>query len=153
MRSALFSSVAADNFSSKPVPWLKDFLKERGIQSSGKRKAELIELCVKSSEIKAPKIAEEEAVVNPVILVNDQLKTPDEGNLPNPLIRECGLSKWTQNFSNVPDFRFPDLFNYLVGKDPGYNPESLKSYKSLLGYKLYFDGHVEDLRYHPPQSN
>ena len=120
----------------KPVPWLKDFLKERGIQSSGKRKAELIELCVKSSEIKAPKIAEEEAVVNPVILVNDQLNTPDEGNLPNPLIRECGLSKWTQNFSNVHDFRFPDLFNYLVGKDPGYNPESLKSYKSLLGYKL-----------------
>ena len=143
---------AADNFSCKPVPWLKDLLKERGIQSSGKRKAELIELCVKSSEIKAPKIAEEEAVVNPVILVNDQLKTPDEGNLPNPLIRECGLSKWTQNFSNVPDFRFPDLFNYLVGKDPGYNPESLKSYKSLLGYKLFFDGHVEDLRYHPPQS-
>ena len=55
---------AADNFSCKLVPWLKDFLKERGIQSSGKRKAELIELCVKSSEIKAPKIAEEEAVVN-----------------------------------------------------------------------------------------
>ena len=30
---------------------------------------------------------------------------------------------------------------------------SLKSYKSLLGYKLYFDGHVEDLCYHPPQSS
>ena len=104
---------ATDNFSCKPVPWLKDFLKERGIQSSGKRKDELIELCVKSSEIKAPKIAEEEAVVNPVILVNDQLKTPDEGNLPNPLTRECGLSKWTQNFSNVPDFRFPDLWERI----------------------------------------
>ena len=49
------------------------------------------------------------------------------------------------NFSDVTDFRFPDLFNYLVDKDPGYNAESLKSYKSLLGYKLHFDGHVEDL--------
>lgn len=68
-------------------------------------------------------------------------------------MENLGLSKWTQNFSNVPDFRFPDLFNYLVGKDPQYNAESLKSYKSLLGYKLYFDGHVEDLRYHPPQPN
>ena len=44
------------------------------------------------------------------------------------------------------------MFNYLVGKNE-YNPESLKSYKSLLGYKLYFDGHVEDLRYHTPQPD
>ena len=63
------------------------------------------------------------------------------------------FGKWTQNFSNVPVFRFPDLFKYPVGKDPGYNTESLKSYKSLLGYKLYFDGHVEDFRYHPIQPS
>ena len=32
-----------------------------------------------------------------------------------------------------------------MGKDRGYNPESLNSYKSLVGYKLHFAGHVEDL--------
>lgn len=57
-------------------------------------------------------------------------------------------------FSNLSDFRFQTYQTLdLVGKDPGYNAESLKSYKSLLAYKLYFDGHVEDLRYHPPQPN
>ena len=139
-------------FSTKPVPWLKEYLKERGIQSSGKHKVELVELCVKSEEMKVPKISEEEAPVDPAISMKEQLKTTDEGHLANPLNKENqAFCKWSQNFSNVPDFRFPDLFNYLVGKDPGYNAESLKSYKSLLGYKLYFDGHVEDLRYHPPQ--
>ena len=31
----------------KPVPWLKEYLKQRGIQISGKRKVELVELCEK----------------------------------------------------------------------------------------------------------
>lgn len=48
----------------------------------------------------------------------------------------------------VLDFRFFDFFNYLVGKDFGYNVESLKSYKFFLGYKLYFDGYVEDFCYY-----
>lgn len=63
------------------------------------------------------------------------------------------FSQLTKNFTNIPDFRFPDLFNYLVGKDPVYNSESLKSYKSLLEYELFFDGHVEEFWYHPPQPN
>ena len=46
---------------SKSVPWLKEYLKQRGIQSSGKRKAELIELCVKSEEIKVPKISKKKS--------------------------------------------------------------------------------------------
>lgn len=147
-------SSGAGIFSTKSVPWLKEYLKQRGIQSSGKRKAELIELCVKSEEIKVPKISEEEEPVDPAISMKEQLKTTDEGYLTNPLNKEYqAFGKWTQNFSNISDFRFPDLFNYLVGKDPGYNAESLKSYKSLLGYKLFFDGHVEDLRYHPPQPS
>ena len=52
-------------FSAKPVPWLKEYLKQRGIQSSGKRKNELVELCVKSEEIKVLKISEEVEPVDP----------------------------------------------------------------------------------------
>ena len=39
------------------IPWLREYLKHRGIQSSGKQKVELEELCEKSREMKVPKIA------------------------------------------------------------------------------------------------
>ena len=145
-------AITQETFKEKPVPWLKQYLKARGIQFSGKRKAELVELCWNSHQLKAPKILEVETVESTESLIKEQLKTSDEGFLANPLSKESGLTRWTQDLVNVPEFRFPDLFNYLVGKNE-YNPESLKSYKSLLGYKLYFDGHVEDLRYHPPQPD
>ena len=64
--------------------------------------------------------------------MKEQEKTNIEGYLANPLDKENqAFGKWSHNFSDVPDFRFPDLFNYLVGKDPGNNAESLKSYKYL----------------------
>jgi hypothetical protein len=74
-----------------------------------------------------------------------KLQTQDEGKLKNPL-RTSG-EKWSQKFSAIPQFGFPDLYNYLVGKC-AYSQESLKSYKSLLGYKLYYDGHVQNLQCH-----
>ena len=39
------------------IPWLKEYLKQRDIQSSGKHKVELEELCEKSREMKGAKIA------------------------------------------------------------------------------------------------
>ena len=39
------------------IPWLKEYLKQRAIQSSGKHKVELEELCEKSRVMKVPKIA------------------------------------------------------------------------------------------------
>ena len=36
------SEYSREFFDSKQVPWLKEFLKARGIQTSGKRKAELL---------------------------------------------------------------------------------------------------------------
>ena len=59
--------------------------------------------------------------------MKEQLKT-DEGDLENLLDNEnLVFSQWIKNFTNVPVFRFPGLFNYLVGKDPIYNSESPKS--------------------------
>lgn len=105
------ASSGAGIFSTKPVPWLKEYLKQRGIQSSGKRKNELVELCVKSEEIKVPKISEEEEPVDPAISMKEQLKTNNEGYLANSLNKENqAFGKWTHNFSEVPHFRFPDLF-------------------------------------------
>ena len=84
-------SSGAGGFSTEPVPWLKEYLKERGIQSSRKRKVELVELCVKSEEMKVPKISEEEAPVDPAISMKEQLKTTDEGHLANPLNKKIRL--------------------------------------------------------------
>ena len=73
--------------------------------------------------------------------MKEQLKTYNRGYLANPLNTENQpFGKWTQNFSDIPNFRFPDVFfNYLQGKYPGITPKAnkvikLKIYKSLLGY-------------------
>lgn len=65
--------------------------------------------------------------------------------LPNPCSVDFG---WTTNFSDAPPFLFPDIFSYLID-NKGYDKESLKSYKSLQGYRLFADGHVEDLSFNP----
>ena len=94
-----------------PYPFLRGQpLKKRDNQSAGKRKTELVEICVKSEEIKVPKISEDEPV-DPAISMKDQLKTNNRGYLANPLNTENqSFSKWTQIFSDIPNFRFPDVF-------------------------------------------
>ena len=83
--------------------------------------------------MKVPKIAEEEAPVDPRISMKEQLKNVQR-DLANLLGKENRVfSQWTKNFTKVKDFRFPDRFIYLVGTFPVYNSESLKIYKSLLG--------------------
>ena len=39
------------------IPWLKEYLKQRAIQSSGKHKVKLEEFCEKCREMKVPNIA------------------------------------------------------------------------------------------------
>ena len=90
--------------------------------------------------MKVPKIAEEEALVDPTIAMKEELKTVQR-DLANPLGKENRVvSQWTKNFTKVADFRFPDLFIQLVGTVPVYNSESLQIYKSTNLYwgKNYF---------------
>ena len=67
-------------------------------------------------------------------LLEDKLET-SEGKLPDPKT----LSSWMHNFSKIPEFKFGDFYNYLVGKDD-YSPENLRSFISLLGFRLFCDG-------------
>ena len=60
--------------------------------------------------------------------------TKEEGILTNPLETNHA---WTNCFNGIPNFGFPDIYNYLVG-ECSYSQESLKSYKSRLGYKLAY---------------
>ncbi|RMX40339.1 hypothetical protein pdam_00019656 [Pocillopora damicornis] len=54
---------------------------------------------------------------------------------------------WIHEFTGIPDFRFSDIYHYLVGKD-GYDEDCLRSYKSPEGFRLFVDGHVKDLKYY-----
>ena len=117
-------------------------MSDRGIQLSdrgkGKRRAELLELCQNAAEMKQQKL--EEVVESFDRLLEEKLQT-NEGLLPNP----DTLLSWSHNFASIPEFTFADLYSYLVGKDD-YSVENLRSFKSLHGYKLFHDGHVEDLQ-------
>ena len=97
---------------SMKVPELQSFLKARDIQialdGKKRKKAELLQLCKNAGEMKVPKVDEE------IELKDDSIKskiTPPGGKLlPYPL----SLQFWTNNFTNIPDFRFPDIYHYLV---------------------------------------
>ena len=62
--------------------------------------------------------------------------------LPHPLSHKF----WIHEFTGIPDFRFSDIYHYLVGKD-GYDEDCLLSYKSRIKV-LRVDGHVKDLKYY-----
>ncbi|XP_022777646.1 uncharacterized protein LOC111319076 [Stylophora pistillata] len=129
---------------------LRDALKDKeptynsliGIKKrKSRRRVELLELCKNAAEIKVPKTKEESTKRDE--LINSKITLPGGKLLPYPL----SLKDWTHDFTGVPDFRFPDIYHYLVGKD-GYDEDCLRSYKSLEGFRLFVDGHVEDLNYH-----
>lgn len=115
------------------MPWLKEYLQERGIQISSegktKRKAELVELSFNACRIKLPKVNDGDHEERTVLL-KELLKTNDGVVLPNP----DTLKNWIYNFAQIPDLTFPDICNYLIGKSD-YNEENLKSFKSLTDYR------------------
>ncbi len=142
--------MAAD-FKKYNVGELQTFLKDRGIQLSDdgkrKRKKELIQLCENAEAMKQPKI--EVPVEDVSAVIKHKLQT-NESQLPNPNDVVVG---WTHNFSEVPEFTFGHMYSYLIGKDEQYTEETLRSFKSLTGFKLFRDGHVTDLKYNSVNSD
>lgn len=55
------------------------------------------------------------------------------------------LIVWINNFLDILEFMFGDLYSYLVGSEE-YLEENFCFFKSFLGYKLYCDGYVMDLK-------
>ena len=122
---------ANDAFINMKVPELRKFLKERDIQISvngkSRKRAELLELCKNAAEIKVPKLEKE--TVQRAEFINSKITLSGGKLLPHPF----SLKFWTHNFTGIPDFRFPDIYHHLVGKD-GYDEDRLR--------------HGEDLKYH-----
>ena len=128
----------AEQFEGRNVAWLKEYLTKWGIQVSdqgrGKRKAELVELAQKTFKMKLPKI--DEGDEDCVKVVEQKLET-DKGRLPRPELI------WSYDFSRMPEFTFANLYTYFIGSEEEYTAEKLKSFKSLQGYKLFADSHVQ----------
>ena len=115
-----------DCFRRQKLPWLRTFLHERGMQTSGngeaKRKAELAELAFNAHKMKLPKVSDGESE-NTNTVIAKLLKT-DEGVLATPaLVNNCSRSK---NLSLFPEVTFPDICNYLLGKADEYSAQNLK---------------------------
>ena len=108
--------------------------------SVSKKRDELINLCENAEKMKQPKL---EPVVNDVSAAIKQKPHVKEGHLLDP----NDLLGWTHNFSEIPEFTFGPMYSYLIRKDEQYTEETLRSFKSLSGYKLFRDGHVFDLKY------
>ena len=111
-------------------------------QGRGKRKAELIELAVNAHKVKLQRIDEDNE--NPIDVIASKLST-ERGTIPHPE----NIQNWSYDFSKMPQFTFADLYTYLIGSGE-YTAENLKSFtcKSLLRYKLFSDGHVQDCMMH-----
>ena len=66
--------------------------------------------------------------------------------LPNPYT----LDNFSEDLSDLPNFEFVDLYNYLIQYKTKYDHNGLKAYKALdSSYRLVDDGSVEKMLYHP----
>ena len=86
------------------------------------------------------KVSEEESENENLIMA--ELLATDEGVLPDPA--SILKSNCSRNPTIFPEFTSPDICNYLLRKTNEYSEETLNSFKSLTGYKLFKDGHVLD---------
>ena len=105
-----------------------------------KRKAELVEQAFNAHSMKLAKVSEEESENENLIMA--ELLATDEGVLPDPA--SLLKSNCSRNLTIFSEFTSPDICNHLLGKTDEYSEETLKSFKSLTGYKLFKDGHVLD---------
>ena len=105
-----------------------------------KRKAELVEQAFNAHSMKLAKVSEEESENENLIMA--ELLATDEGVLPDPA--SILKSNCSRNPTIFPEFTSPDICNYLLRKTNEYSEETLNSFKSLTGYKLFKDGHVLD---------
>ena len=101
------------------------------------RRDELLDLCGNAHELATESI-DEQVDQNDI---SAKLIT-DEGTIPDPYSLH---SDWTTDFSLLSNYTWGDMYAYLIIKE-GYDHESLKAYKSLEGYRLCWDGHVQSLQ-------
>ena len=122
------------------VPQLKQYLQVRGISVTGKKREELLDLSRKAHELGIIDVVDD-TNEDPHADVLTKLEV-EEGNIPDPFSLK---SDWSTDFSSLSNYTWGDMYAYLIVKE-GYDHESLKAFKSLEGFRLHWDGHVQSLQ-------
>ena len=127
----------------KSVPELKEFLRERGIQTSLYRKEQLIQLAVAASEINLE--AESDSFDDK--RDSDQLRrTVVIGGYSNVVLPDVGsITGWQSDLSSIPNIEMGDIMVYLM-TTCGWGAGRLKSYKEDNSYKLFQNRHIDNVR-------
>jgi hypothetical protein len=135
--------MAAERHHLKTVPQLKEFLKERGIQTSIYRKENLIRLAEAATEMK---IQPEERSLQSKRGLDLQRRTvevgTDESSVTVVLPDVNRLASWKCELKNLPKIEMGDIMVYLMTKC-GWGTNRLKSYKDDNSFKLYQTNHID----------
>ena len=126
------SSTHVDTFEKLTVPQLKKILRDRGISSTGYRKAELVKLVKEGVELYEP-LGEDDrdkSLVHRITINGTTLPTPDS----------CVLSI-TDDLKALPSITLTDLLIYLRIKCK-WGDERLRNYKEDDGHKMHKDSHI-----------
>ncbi|KAK7889045.1 hypothetical protein WMY93_024605 [Mugilogobius chulae] len=70
----------------------------------------------------------------------NRLNITDPYNVPGVLFKSISAEE------DVPDLRYPDIYNFLINFPSCYSGDSLKAYKSLEGYKWTQSGFVTNIQ-------
>ncbi|XP_033727533.1 uncharacterized protein LOC117316860 [Pecten maximus] len=131
---------AFESFQTSNIDVLQKYLNQRGITVSNIKKRELIELCLAVHNIDLP--------INPDfrrISPKESVSLEELGITEDPL-RMTGFSS---DLSKIPNFTLFDVFNHILCSRADYDKRQLKTYKSCDDYRLFYDGHVDNLEFNP----
>ena len=128
-------------FSQWTVKELTDYLRKRGVTTSGYNKQKLVQLATAVADIALPQ--------------DPDLASFDSARSLREKLERAGCSfddpmkitGYTENFESIPDFGLYDIFNYLIVNRTDYDRKKLKAYKSFEDYRLFADGNVEQMKF------
>ncbi len=124
-------------FTSKTVPQLKTYLKDRGVTFTGYIRHELITLCECVASLDLPVVKD----ISDVSCASQALSHLNINS--DPFL----FQGYSNNSSQCPEIGLYDVFNYLVSFRPDYDRRKLRAYKSFQDYRLFADGHVNSVEY------
>ncbi|XP_076099817.1 uncharacterized protein LOC143069191 isoform X2 [Mytilus galloprovincialis] len=128
------------SFKSLTIPKIQLYLRDRGIVANGYKQKDLASLAEAVEKLNIP--------YDPNFLADDVDSTIQDR------LRRAGCSfsdpftigGYDEDFSGIPDFSLYDIFNYLLLQRSDYDKRKLKAYKSAEDYRLFYDGHVQELK-------
>ncbi|KAK3085229.1 hypothetical protein FSP39_000245 [Pinctada imbricata] len=129
------------DFRSWKVPDLSNYLKERGISVSLRRKNEIVRLCELANELQLEVISsnndfQDMDISRRTVLNGEEKVVVDDIST---------IIDWATSLSNLPDIDFCDIFLYLMNSCK-WDDERLKNYKNDNGHRLFLGRHIDNVQ-------